>query len=84
MWRVASLLSFSREHMDQRDRRENRAAIYIKTAVGSADSVVQSLKKKPRPKDCRGFQNTFRIVMGSTPAYSPLVRHGDEIIIAVK
>jgi hypothetical protein len=40
--------------------------------------------KKPRPKDCRGFQNTFRIVMGSTPAYSPLVRHGDEIIIAVK
>jgi hypothetical protein len=40
--------------------------------------------KKPRPKDCRGFQNTFRMVMGSTPAYSPLVHHGDEIIIAVK
>jgi hypothetical protein len=47
-----------------------------------ASTIFQ--QKKPRPKDCRGFQNTFRIVMGSTPAYSPLVRHGDEIIIAVK
>jgi hypothetical protein len=70
--------------LNQRDHRDKGEATYIKISFYSAGSVVQFSKKKPRPKDCRGFQNTIRIVMGSTPAYSPFVRHGDEIIITIK
>jgi hypothetical protein len=70
--------------LSHRDQGKETYVIISVPFVWTVFLAFQNKIKKPRPKGCRGFQNIFRIVMGSKPAYSPLIRHGDEIIIAVK